>query len=79
MFKNFIEENIERDIKSFETNADLYERYKMFCRFYNLEPTTILKFGNKLKKSNVGIKHKRMKNRITETGRWGVKLLPCKY
>ena len=79
MIKKYIRENIEREVKSFETINDLYKRYLKFCEFYKLEPLTRLKFGNQLKKFNVGVKHRRMKNYVSEAGRWGVKLLPCKY
>ena len=80
MLQKFIEENIERDINSFELTDDLYERYLKFCNFYNQESLTRLKFGNQLKKFNVGIYDKRKrKGREGKSGRWGVKLLPCKY
>ncbi|EOV9525605.1 primase-like DNA-binding domain-containing protein [Bacillus cytotoxicus] len=79
MFEKFIEENIERDIKSFETNNMLYERYKKFCRFYQIEIMTKRKFSIYMRKHNIGVRHKRMKNYLIENGRWGVKLLPCKY
>ncbi|WP_412733866.1 primase-like DNA-binding domain-containing protein [Heyndrickxia sporothermodurans] len=77
--KKFIQENLERDIKSFEKNDDLYKRYLKYCKFYNLEPITKRSFTYQLKKHNIGIYHKRMKNYVIEYGRWGVKLLPCKY
>ncbi|WP_369010348.1 primase-like DNA-binding domain-containing protein [Cytobacillus oceanisediminis] len=77
--EKFIEENLERDIKSFEKNDDLYKRYLMYCQFYKLEPLTKRKFTNQLKNLNMGVKHHRMKNYVIEYGRWGVKLLPCKY
>lgn len=79
LFEKFIEENIERDIKSFETINNLYERYLIFCGFYQIEPVKINSFGRQLRKFNTGVKHKRMRNRVIESGRWGVKLLPCKY
>lgn len=79
MFEKFIEENIERDIKSFETITNLYERYLKFCYFYKMNPVKINSFGRQLRNFNAGVKHKRMRNRLIETGRWGVKLLPCKY
>ncbi|MGE6894448.1 primase-like DNA-binding domain-containing protein [Priestia flexa] len=79
MIEKFIQENIERDIKSFETNEDLYERYKKFCKFHQLEILSKQKFGIRLSKYNCGKKHRRMKNYVFENGRWGVKLLPCKY
>lgn len=79
MIEKFIQENIERDIKSFESNEALYERYKKFCKFYGFEIMTKQKFGIRMKNYSVGVKHKRMKNYIIEIGRWGVKLLPCKY
>ena len=79
MIEKFIEENLEKDIKSFETIDDLYERYKKFCKYYEIEIITKQKFGIRLKNHNVGVKHKRMKNYHIDFGRWGVKLLPCKY
>ncbi|MFP7447171.1 hypothetical protein SFC50_26100 [Bacillus infantis] len=78
--EKFIEENIERDINSFELTDDLYKRYLTFCGFYKMTPLTRLKFGNQLKKFNVGIYDKRKrKGREGKSGRWGVKLLSCKY
>lgn len=79
MIDKFIQENIARDIKSFETNDDLYERFKKFCKFYNLKAISKQKFGIRMTKANVGKKHKRMNNYVFEYGRWGVRLLPCKY
>lgn len=77
--EKFIEENLVKDIKNFEKNEDLYERYLKYCKFYSLKPLTKIKFNNQLKKFNMGVKHQRMKNYVIEYGRWGVKLLPCKY
>lgn len=79
MFEKFIEENLVKDIKGFEKNDDLYKRYLMHCKLYHLESCTKRKFTNQLKKMNIGIQHKRMKNYAIEYGRWGVRLLPCKY
>ncbi|PEP99939.1 primase-like DNA-binding domain-containing protein [Bacillus toyonensis] len=79
MIQQFVEENIERDIKSFETKETLYARYLRFCEFHNVQPLTKIKFGKKLDGLNVGVKHTQMKNYMYENGRWGVKLLPCKY
>ncbi|MGW2600820.1 primase-like DNA-binding domain-containing protein [Streptomyces klenkii] len=76
----FIAENIERDINSFELTDDLYKRYLKYCSFYKIESLTRLKFGNQLKKFNVGIYDKRRRKvREGKVGRWGVRLLPCKY
>ena len=79
MIEKFIEENIERDVKNFELRADLYARYLKFCGFYNLEALTRARFGKQLDNVNLGVKHIRMRNYVQETGRQGVKLLPCKY
>jgi hypothetical protein len=79
MIEKFIEENLEKDIKNFETNDALYERYKKFCEFYRVENITKPKLTIQLRKYNVGVKHRRTKNYVIEDGRWGVKLLPCKY
>lgn len=75
MLEKFIEENIEKDITSFETTDDLYRRYKKFCRFHKVESISRRKFAFEIRRLNVGIKDGR-KNIPT---RWGVKLLPCKY
>ncbi|MGX5634604.1 primase-like DNA-binding domain-containing protein [Bacillus thuringiensis] len=79
MIQQFVEENIERDRKSFETKEVLYARYLQFCQHNNVQPLTRIKFGKKLDELNAGVKHSRMKNYVHESGRWGVKLLPCKY
>lgn len=75
MLEIFVEENIKRDIKSFETTEDLYSRYLKYCEFYNSIPISRRKFAFAIRRLNVGIKDGR-KNIPT---RWGVKLLPCKY
>ena len=79
MIEKFIEENIERDVKSFEKKDDLYERYLSFCEFHQMAPLTKIKFGNRLRDANVGVRHHRMRNRQMEYGWQGVRLLPCKY
>lgn len=75
MFEKFVEENIERDINSFETTDDLYKRYLLFCNFHNFTPVSRRKFAYDIKNSNIGIKD----GRKPIPTRWGVKLLPCKY
>lgn len=75
MLEKFIEENIERDIKSFERTDDLYKRYLLFCDFYNHKPIGRRKFAFEIRDMNIGIKDCRK----TVPTRWGVKLLPCKY
>jgi intergrase/recombinase len=75
LLEKFIQENIQRDIKSSETTDDLYKRYRKFCRFHEVEAVSRRKFAYEIRKLNVGIKDGR-KNIPT---RWGVKLLPCKY
>ncbi|AXY06556.1 hypothetical protein CUC43_06310 [Bacillus thuringiensis LM1212] len=79
MVQQFVEGNIERDSKSFETKEALYARYLKFCDGYHIQPLTKIRFGKKLDELNIGVKHSRMKNYVHESGRWGVKLLPCKY
>lgn len=79
MIIKFIEENLEKDIKKFELRDDIYARYLRFCKYYGTQALTRTKFGKKLDDLNIGIRHKRMKNYVLETGRQGVKLLPCKY
>ncbi|KGR88704.1 primase-like DNA-binding domain-containing protein [Lysinibacillus odysseyi] len=79
MIEKFIEENIESDVKSFETIDDLYKRYLCFCEVNGLEALTKRMLNNRLSKLNVGVRHKRMRNYSLEYDRQGVKLLPCKY
>ena len=45
MIQQFVEENIERDSKSFETKEVLYARYLQFCQHNNVQPLTRIKFG----------------------------------
>lgn len=73
--EKFIEENIEYDIKQFETTDDLYKRYLKFCRFYNFKAVSRRKFAFEIRIFNLGVKH------IYKglPSRWGVRLLPCKY
>ena len=75
MFAKFIEENIERDIKSFETTDVLYERYLDFCSSKNMQPMQRRAFAFELRNSYVGAKY----SHKGKAARWGVKLLPCKY
>lgn len=79
MFEKFIEENLERDVKCFLHESDLYARYLAFCEFHDLKPLTKTQLGNQLNNFNAGIRHKRTRNWVKEVGRQGVKLLPCKY
>jgi hypothetical protein len=72
---NFIKENIERDIKNFEYTDDLYKRYLRFCQNYNLKPISKRAFAYQLSKERIGSWYKSK----GKYGRWGVKLLPCKY
>ncbi|QTR81151.1 hypothetical protein JC777_00245 (plasmid) [Bacillus cytotoxicus] len=73
--ERFVEENIKRDIKSFELSDDLYNRYLKYCNKYNLNPISRNSFGHQLSLKRVGVRYK-SKNK---PARWGVKLLPCKY
>ncbi|MFJ5713145.1 primase-like DNA-binding domain-containing protein [Neobacillus sp. NPDC093127] len=73
--EKFIQENIERDIKSFEMSDDLYKRYLIFCQTYNLKPLGKKGFASRLSKERIGAWYKSK----GKYGRWGVKLLPCKY
>jgi hypothetical protein len=75
MIEKFIKENIERDIKHFETTDDLYERYLNFSRFNNFDPVSRVKFAHAIRKIGVGVRH----SFRGKAARWGVKLLPCKY
>ncbi|PKR82586.1 hypothetical protein [Heyndrickxia camelliae] len=80
MIEKFIAENIQRDITSYETVDDLYQRYLLFCRFYEIKSLTKTKFHNQIKYFAVGATDKRRrKGRESKVCRWGVKLLPCKY
>ena len=79
MIEKFVEENIESDVKSFETIDDLHGRYLKFCEVNGLEALTKRTLNNRLSKLNVGVRHKRMRNYSLEYGRQGVRLLPCKY
>lgn len=73
--KKFIEENTVRDVKSFELTDDLYKRYLLYCKTYNLEPIGRVGFGMSLSKERIGAYHRSH----GKPARWGVKLLPCKY
>ncbi|MBG9831871.1 MULTISPECIES: primase-like DNA-binding domain-containing protein [Bacillus cereus group] len=73
--KKFIEENTERDIKSFELTDDLYKCYLKYCETYDLESISRRSFSYQLSKERIGAYHK-FRNK---PARWGVKLLPCKY
>lgn len=79
MFEKFVEENLERDVKCFLQESDLFARYLAFCKFYDLKPLTKTQLGNQLNKLNAGIRHRRTRDYGREIGRQGVKLLPCKY
>ncbi|MGE7545048.1 primase-like DNA-binding domain-containing protein [Sporosarcina newyorkensis] len=79
MIDKFINENLEKDLKSFELRDDIYVRYLAFCEHYKIQALTRTRFGKKLDEFNIGIRHKRMKNYVIETGRQGVRLLSCKY
>lgn len=79
MFEKFIEENLERDVKNFLQESDLYTRYLAFCEFYKFKPLTKTQLGNQLNNLNAGRRHRRMRNYMQEIGRQGVKLSPCKY
>ncbi|PGZ46443.1 hypothetical protein COE56_24885 [Bacillus anthracis] len=73
--EKFIEENIERNIKSYELTDDLYKRYLKYCKVYSLKPLSRRGFAFKLSNNRIGAYH-RSRNK---PARWGVKLLPCKY
>ncbi|CAG9620853.1 hypothetical protein BACCIP111883_01624 [Sutcliffiella rhizosphaerae] len=80
MIEKYIEENIKRDIKSYETVDCLYKRYLLFCKFYNSLPLTKTKFHNQMKYFCISVTDTRKrKGRENKVSRWGVKLLPCKY
>lgn len=79
MIEKFAEENLERDVKSFIQESDLYSRYLKFCEVNKLKPLTKTQLGNRLNDLNKGIRHRRTRNWVKEVGRQGVKLLPCKY
>jgi hypothetical protein len=75
LLEKFIEENLNKDIKSFETTDCLYERYQLYCKFHNLIPITRRKFAFEIRKCNIGARHSFQ----GKPARWGVRLLPCKY
>lgn len=75
MFERFIEENIERDIKSFETTDSLYKRYLEFCKYYNYKIITRRSFGHQIGKLRLGARY----SHENKVARWGVKLKPCPY
>ena len=79
MIEKFVEENLERDIKNHETLQELYSRYLLFCKHYEIEFLTIIKFSNLLRNNRIGVKHKKTINGKEVTGRQGIRLLPCKY
>lgn len=74
LVKKFVEENIERDVRVFETNEDIYKSYKAFCRNKEIEPMTIVSLGHRLNFLNIGVKHKKMVNYKFLYGRQGVRL-----
>lgn len=75
MFEKFIEENIERDIKSLELLENLYKRYLIYCKAHNLKPIGRNGFTYRFTKNRIGVLH----NSKGKSARWGVRLLPCKY
>lgn len=75
MLEKFISENLEYDVKSFETTDDLYNRYLKYCTAYNYSPVSRTKFGHEVRKGGIGARYL-YKGKVA---RWGVKLLPCKY
>ncbi|ANS50185.1 hypothetical protein BM86_30695 [Bacillus thuringiensis] len=75
MIGKFVEENLERDIKSFEVTNDLYKRYLKYCKTYNLKAISRTSFGYRLSQERIGAWHKSK----GKAARWGVKLLTCKY
>lgn len=79
MINKFIEENFQRNVKSFEKDSEIYARYLAFCKYHNVKPITKTMLSIQLKNLNAGVRHRRTRNWVKETGRQGVKLLPCKY
>lgn len=79
MFEKFIEENIEKDLNNFVSFSDLRKRYLVFCKHYNVNPISKMKFAHDLSKYDVGTRGKKGINYSIVTGRHNVRLLPCKY
>ena len=75
MLEKFINENIERNINSFEMTDDLYKRYSEFCKHHNYQIVNRRSFGIKIVSARVGGFYRKNKR----PARWGVKLKPCKY
>lgn len=74
MIRKFIDEKLEKDLKSFETAEDLYKSYKSFCEKHSVTPLTKIRFGKQLDNLNIGVKHSKMQNRVILYGRQGVRL-----
>lgn len=70
----FIRKNIEKDVKSFESNENIYFAYLEFCETHNFTPVSKTKLGRELNLLNIGISHKPMRNRVYIRGRQGVRL-----
>lgn len=79
MFEQFIEENIERDNTHFENIENIYFRYLLFCKNKKFKPMTKTQLNNQFKNKCIGQKHRRMRNRILESGIYGVRLKLCPY
>lgn len=75
MFKKFLEENVERNIKHFELLEDLYSRYLNFCKVNKSKPIGRNAFTYQFTKQRIGAFH----TSKGKSARWGVRLLPCKY
>ena len=72
--EEFVSEHIERDVKSFATNDEIYSVYKNFCKHKNYKNLTKTALMNRLKYLNIGVSHRKTKNYVRYDGRQGVKL-----
>lgn len=79
MIEKFIKENLERDVKSFVTNDELYSRYLLFCKANEIAPITKIKLTNQLKVRGQGIKNVKSIKGVKYTVRHGLRLKSCPY
>lgn len=79
MIEKFIEENLERDVKSFVTNDELYSRYLLFCKVNKISPITKTKLTNQLKVRGQGIRNVKSIKGVNYTVRHGLRLKQCPY
>lgn len=79
MIEKFVEENLIRNVKEYESKNDIYERYLIFCEFYNIKPLSKGGLTRNLNDRLIGLPNVIMRNRKVINVRHGLELKPCPY